>query len=544
MKKKRVETKGMLVCFVVLMFSIAIFPSTGAQSAYKMIDNIYDIDRCRIDWPYVAYVDDRNFVTTGYDLFCRNMSTGDEWTVSSQLNDEYLTYIGDGYIIYDVDNGGGDIDVWGHNIATKTSFPIFTGVGTMQSGGYIYGGRYVIAYTYFTLAGDSDVIAYDLSTGTYINIATTGANEWFCGVSGNWVIYDYNTFPAPTNGDIYAYNLQTTATIPIANSPNNEFAHDWTSNYLVYQDATANILYLYKFSDASTTMITNAAVTPTWIYLSDSFVTWEDSRNPATAPDIYGYSIVSGTEFPICIAVNDQKFPWPTGNLVFWDDNRADPDGTPNNWGAGGTDAWHIYGKYLPNGTEFIITGAPDPYSLRLPIPYTKEDLLYYFGDHRNAFLYGYTPPGPPLPPADVYFYDFKAGKEYAVREKDSIKTNIRMTTMSPDTLVYWIEEETPGDNDIWGYWKPEVQQFVSVVAAFIPVAKHHLRQVNTCLQCIEENLPEDVPGDVQALLDEMQEHINNANTTGNSIYANNELLKALKCCEDIQEKLGITCPL
>ena len=85
---------------------------------------------------------------------------------------------------------------------------------------------------------------------------------------------------------------------------------------------------------------------------------------------------------------------------------------------------------------------------------------------------------------------------------------------------------------------------FANPIAAFMPVANYHLRQVNTCLGCIEENLPEDVPEDVQTLLDEMQEHINNANTTGNSIYANNELLKALKCCEDIQEKLGITCPL
>ena len=87
-------------------------------------------------------------------------------------------------------------------------------------------------------------------------------------------------------------------------------------------------------------------------------------------------------------------------------------------------------------------------------------------------------------------------------------------------------------------------QVFANPIAAFWPVAHHHLRQVNTCLGCIEENLPEDVPEDVQALLDEMQEHIDNANTTGNSIYANYELLKALKCCEDIQEKLGITCPL
>jgi len=85
---------------------------------------------------------------------------------------------------------------------------------------------------------------------------------------------------------------------------------------------------------------------------------------------------------------------------------------------------------------------------------------------------------------------------------------------------------------------------FANAVPAFWPVAHYRLRQVNACLGCIEENLLEDVPEDVQALLDEMQEHINNANTTGNSIYANNELLKAKKCCEDIQEKLGITCPL
>ena len=91
-------------------------------------------------------------------------------------------------------------------------------------------------------------------------------------------------------------------------------------------------------------------------------------------------------------------------------------------------------------------------------------------------------------------------------------------------------------------YYVPQV--FANAVAAFWPVAHYRLRQVNTCLECITENLPEDVPEDVQALLDEMQEHINNANKTGNSIYANNELLKALKCAEDIQGKLGITCPL
>ncbi|MCK4310893.1 MAG: hypothetical protein KAV80_05515, partial [Methanomicrobia archaeon] len=115
------------------------------------------------------------------------------------------------------------------------------------------------------------------------------------------------------------------------------------------------------------------------------------------------------------------------------------------------------------------------------------------------------------------------------------------------ENIVVWEDDRNdPGNTyDIYGaVLEEEAAVTANPIAAFIPVKNYHLRQVNTCLGCIGENLPEDVPGDVQELLDEMQEHINNANTTGNTIYANNELLKALKCCEDIQEKLGITCAL
>jgi hypothetical protein len=87
-------------------------------------------------------------------------------------------------------------------------------------------------------------------------------------------------------------------------------------------------------------------------------------------------------------------------------------------------------------------------------------------------------------------------------------------------------------------------EDFVNAVAAFMPVKNYHLRMVTACQQCIEESLPDDVPQDVQDLLDEMQAHLDNANMTGNSIYANNELLKALDICDEIAGELGITCNL
>jgi hypothetical protein len=95
--------------------------------------------------------------------------------------------------------------------------------------------------------------------------------------------------------------------------------------------------------------------------------------------------------------------------------------------------------------------------------------------------------------------------------------------------------------NDIYGAVLGE-ELFINPVAAFMPVKSHHLTQVNAYLMCIEDNLPEDVPQDIQELLDLMQEHIDNANATGNTIYANNELLRALDLCEEIATELGITC--
>ena len=344
---------------------------------------------------------------------------------------------------------------------------------------------------------------------------------WYDHRNGNYDIYGYDAGPDGIFGNGDDNEVQVTT------DTSDQWFPDVQDRYIVWNDSRHGRWEIYGYDmgpdkrlgtadDVGEFRITNNQLSDDYnpeIY--GNIVVYQKGTYPNGPWDLYGYDLSTSTEFLISNASGNQQDAAIYGNYVVWTDYRN---------GNG-----DIYGYNLSTSTEFPIVTE----SLSQITPAIDGNIVVW-QDYRSGSMW------------DIYGYDLSTSTEFPIRTGISKSTEVDIC----NDVVTWIDWRK--DKDIYAlYISPPVTTppttppvRANPIAAFIPVKNYHLRQVNTCLECIEENLPEDVPEDVQALLDEMQEHIDNANTTGNSIYANNELLKALKCAEDIQEKLGITCPL
>ena len=457
-----------------------------------------------------------------------NANSGDTIYVHAGTYTENLTIgkdlslIGDGASVTTIDGSGLDVITVNGAVVNISGF-------TVRNGGYgIYYQNNASGTITNNTITNSLFDIYNSSSSPTVTINTiTGSHTGIINISGSNPTITNNTITGNTSRGIY----NTSGSNPT----------------IMNNTITGNSLYGIQNSSSSPT-ITNNTITgqSAGIYNSSSNPTI--TNNTITGNSYEGIANTSGSNPTI---TNNTI----TGNSLYGIHNSSSSPTITNNTITG-----HMEGIYnissSPTITNNTITGnSYGIYNVSSSNPPITNNIVVSNG------VNGIYDDGSGAPVC-TYNDAWNNGTDYvnvtpgigSISQDPQLDGTYHLTASSPcidagtDAGVY---TDMDGDSRPQGsgfdigadeYYISQV--FVNPIPAFMIIANYHLRQVNTCLGCITDNLPEDVPGDVQALLDEMQEHINNANTTGNPIYANNELLKALKCCEDIQEILGITCPI
>ena len=204
-------------------------------------------------------------------------------------------------------------DIWGYKLSDGTQFPIHvdpgTGASWQQHDPDISGDIVVWADerpTEGTIGGQGEIYGYNLATQTeFPVVAHDGVRQTFPAVSGRYVVwYEWNNYASYFQ--IRGKNLDT-----------NEFFTVVTG---LQEEGKGKL------------------------DICGDVVVWTDDRTAATQPDIYGYDISDGRQFPICTAPSAQNWPRVWGGTVIWGDTR---DGLSS-----------VRGLDLATSSEFVIVAS------------------------------------------------------------------------------------------------------------------------------------------------------------------------------------------
>jgi len=225
--------------------------------------------------------------------------------------------------------------------------------------------------------------------------------------------------------------------------------------------------------------------------LDGTFLVWEDGRNcPSNVPseytnyEIYAMDLASGQEFSVCTVGWDQLNPAISGDIIVWQDHRAQFPGFVPTWGR-------IYGYDVTTGGEFLIAASSDGVdqvkpaisgnivvwadmhnggdiwghdldsNTRFPIhvgPYSQNDVdidgrYVVWEDWRNGV------------DTDIWGYDLLTGEEFPIYQGPGNQSDPKVS----GNLVVW-DFPGPGDQDrIWGAYIPEPGCAGLVALALLP---------------------------------------------------------------------------
>ncbi len=275
----------------------------------------HQADNVQVDGDYVVWSDNRN---GALDIFGYQISTGEEFPISTAAGDQLFPRISGDYVVWE-DHRDGDADIYGFQISTKMEFAVSTAQKNQRYPQI--DGDYVV---WQDLSGnDADIYAYRISTATAdIAVATGPGEQWYPKVSGDYIVWQHyqNGF-----SDIFAYQISSQTSFAITTqSDSSQFNPEIDGDYVVWVDNRSgnDNIWGYQISTGQTFGIATANAQQWNPRLSGDYVVWQAYQGDNF--DIHGYRLSSRQTIIPAVSSDaaDQILPAISGDYIVWQDLR------------------------------------------------------------------------------------------------------------------------------------------------------------------------------------------------------------------------------
>ena len=302
-----------------------------------------------IDGSKVVWHDDRSHGPT--DVWMRDLSTRDEFQVTSHPDAQFIADIAGNIVVYE-DNRNGTWDIYATRLDTREEFPVATGP-YHQRYPRVWG-DYIVYQDETSDYWQSDVYLYRISTDSTTNLAVAPGFQGDPDIDEGWVIWRDNR---DGKWQVRAYNiLENSYHVLDSGTCWGAIRHPRIGGGMaVWQDICTDWpepgydIFGYDFSTGELVTIYSGPGQQEWPDVSDTLIVWQDEDTYGNW-NVFVYVRENGTIFPVTLEPSLQQKPAVFGNTVVWQDNRSH--------------TWDIYGFVwdgtVPPGTTALLQNPRD----------------------------------------------------------------------------------------------------------------------------------------------------------------------------------------
>lgn len=321
-KMKKFGKISAALVLLFLMSSIGVVTADRQITTNSASQRSPDISGDRVVWQ-----DGRN---GNSDIYMYNLSTGIESPISIDplRQEQFHPRISGNRIIWLKEYyGTARRDLLMYDISTGEERPIFLSspsYSTLIRNPAISGNH--IVWDQVRAGWLWDIYIYNISDNTGRFLYRGDANEAHTpAISGDRVAWVKTIVTGSgINHDIWMYNISTDTFVPIATDPADQFDPAISGNYIVYTDNRNgnDEIYMYDLFEERERRITTNIAGQTHPAISGDRIVWMDYRNGLN-PDIYMYNISTRRQNPITLNASVQEYPAISGKNIVWADSRT-----------------------------------------------------------------------------------------------------------------------------------------------------------------------------------------------------------------------------